>query len=92
MKSASTTTVNSTAGAGRGVGVARSVGLAFAFLLVAQLAAYTLGGLSLLFPSVVSFGPARLGGFFMLVNASMLVAWAYHLTGRRAVVWEPTRR
>jgi cellulose synthase/poly-beta-1,6-N-acetylglucosamine synthase-like glycosyltransferase len=61
-------------------------------LLVAQLAAYSLGGLSLLFPSVVSFGPARLGGFFMLVNASMLVAWAHHLTGRRAVVWEPTRR
>ena len=33
-----------------------------------------------------------LGGFFMLVNASMLVAWGYHLSGRRAVVWEPTRR
>jgi len=61
-------------------------------LLAAQLAAYLLGGLSLAIPSVARFGPARLGGFFMLVNASMLVAWAYHLSGRRAVVWEPTRR
>ncbi len=63
-----------------------------AALLAAQLGAYLIGGLSLLMPSVARFGPARLGGFFMLVNASMLVAWAYHLTGQRAVVWEPTRR
>lgn len=63
-----------------------------ATLLAAQLGAYLIGGLSLLMPSVARFGPARLGGFFMLVNASMLVAWAYHLTGQRAVVWEPTRR
>jgi cellulose synthase/poly-beta-1,6-N-acetylglucosamine synthase-like glycosyltransferase len=61
-------------------------------LLMAQLAAYTLGGLSLVLPSLARFAPARLGGFFMLVNASMLVAWGYHLTGHRAVVWEPTRR
>jgi hypothetical protein len=61
-------------------------------LLIAQLAAYLLGGLSLVLPSVARFAPARLGGFFMLVNTSMLVAWAHHFTGRRAVVWEPTRR
>lgn len=61
-------------------------------LLGVQLLAYGLGGLSLLVPSIASFGPARLGGFFMLVNASMLVAWGYHLTGQRAVLWEPTRR
>ena len=61
-------------------------------LLLAQLAAYLLGGLALLIPAVATWTPARLGGFFLLVNASMLVAWGYHLTGRRAVVWEPTRR
>ena len=61
-------------------------------LLLAQLGAYLLGGLSLALPSVARFGPARLGGFFMLVNASMLVAWAHHFRGERAVVWEPTRR
>ena len=36
--------------------------------------------------------PARLAGFFMLVNASMLVAWAHHLRGERAITWDPTRR
>lgn len=62
-------------------------------LLLVQLGAYLLGGLSLALPSSVGrFGPARLGGFFLLVNASMLVAWAHHLRGERAVVWEPTRR
>jgi cellulose synthase/poly-beta-1,6-N-acetylglucosamine synthase-like glycosyltransferase len=61
-------------------------------LLVIQLAAYLLGGLALLIPSVATWTPARLGGFFILVNASILVAWGYHLSGRRAVVWEPTRR
>ena len=61
-------------------------------LLAAQLLAFGLGGLSLVLPSVASFGLARLGGFFMLVNASILVAWGYHLTGQRAVLWEPTRR
>jgi hypothetical protein len=34
----------------------------------------------------------RIAGFFLLINASMLVAWAYHLSGQRAVVWTPTRR
>jgi len=63
-----------------------------ALLFAAQIGAYALGGLSLASPSVARFAPARLGGFFMLVNASMLVAWAYHLSGRRAVVWEPTKR
>jgi uncharacterized membrane protein len=65
---------------------------AAAALLVVQLAAYLVGGLALLSPSVATWTPARLAGFFILVNASMLVAWGYHLSGRRAVVWEPTRR
>ena len=35
---------------------------------------------------------ARLTGFFILVNASIFVAWAYHLSGRRAVTWQPSQR
>jgi cellulose synthase/poly-beta-1,6-N-acetylglucosamine synthase-like glycosyltransferase len=66
--------------------------LAAAALLAAQLALYTLGGLALAFPAARRWFIARVAGFFMLVNASMLVAWAHHLTGRRAVTWEPTRR
>lgn len=72
--------------------VAAPTSTAAGILLTAQVAAYLLGGLALALPSVATFAPARLGGFFILVNASMLVAWGYHLSGRRAVVWQPTRR
>ncbi len=65
---------------------------AAAALLVVQLAGYLLGGLALVVPKFATWTPARLGGFFLLVNASMLVAWGYHLLGPRAVVWEPTQR
>jgi len=34
----------------------------------------------------------RLAGFFLLVNAAIVVAWFYHLTGKRAVMWQPTQR
>ena len=34
----------------------------------------------------------RLIGFFLLVNAAVMNAWFYHLSGQRAVKWEPTRR
>lgn len=61
-------------------------------LFALQAAAYVVGGASLAFPLVARFMPARLAGFFMLVNASMLVAWMHHWRGERAVVWEPTRR
>lgn len=63
-----------------------------ALLFWAQLAGYALGALALCVPRFARFAPARLIGFFMLVNASMLAAWRYHLSGQRAVVWEPTRR
>jgi cellulose synthase/poly-beta-1,6-N-acetylglucosamine synthase-like glycosyltransferase len=63
-----------------------------AALLAAQLAAYALGALSLATPAVARLAPARLAGFFLLVNASMLAAWTYHLRGERAVTWEPTKR
>jgi cellulose synthase/poly-beta-1,6-N-acetylglucosamine synthase-like glycosyltransferase len=63
-----------------------------AALFAGQLAAYALGALSLVLPGVARLAPARLFGFFMLVNASMLVAWGYHWSGRRAVTWDPTRR
>jgi hypothetical protein len=63
-----------------------------ASLLVLQLLAHGLGGIALASPPVARWFVARLAGFFLLVNASMLVAWAYHLSGRRAVTWQPTRR
>ncbi len=60
-------------------------------LVAAQGLGYGLGGLSLLRPSL-PLGPARLLGFFLLVNASTLVAWRRHWTGPRAVTWQPTSR
>ena len=61
-------------------------------LLVAQLVGYGLALLALWSPAVARWKLARLGGFFLLVNASMIVAWGHHLAGKRAVTWEPTRR
>ena len=66
--------------------------VAAAALLAAQAGLYTIGGLALAFVPARRRLIARIAGFFMLVNASMLVAWAHHLAGRRAVTWEPTRR
>lgn len=61
-------------------------------LLSAQLLAYAVALLALVVRPVGAHLLPRLAGFFLLVNASMLVAWAYHLSGRRAVTWQPTRR
>jgi cellulose synthase/poly-beta-1,6-N-acetylglucosamine synthase-like glycosyltransferase len=63
-----------------------------ALLFAVQVVGYLLGALAIWTPALSAFTPARLGGFFILVNASMLVAWIHHLRGERAVVWEPTRR
>jgi hypothetical protein len=61
-------------------------------LLVAQLAAYGTGVTALFIEPSARHTWARAAGFFLLVNASMLVAWMYHLSGQRAITWEPTRR
>jgi glycosyltransferase involved in cell wall biosynthesis len=66
--------------------------IAGGLLFAVQLLLYALGGMALAYPPARRSFVARVAGFFMLVNASMLVAWAYHLSGRRAVTWQPTRR
>lgn len=63
-----------------------------AVLLAAQLVVYGAGCLALVARPLASLLPARIAAFFVLVNASMLVAWGHHLRGRRAVLWQPTRR
>jgi cellulose synthase/poly-beta-1,6-N-acetylglucosamine synthase-like glycosyltransferase len=63
-----------------------------ATLLAAQAAGYAIGGVGLLVAPLRGFLLPRLAAFFLVVNASTLVAWAYHLSGRRAVTWQPTRR
>lgn len=61
-------------------------------LLAAQLAAYGAAVGALASPAIARWKPARLASFFLLVNASTLVAWLHHLRGERAVLWQPTRR
>ena len=61
-------------------------------LLCVQLVAYTTGVAALASPAIDRFRIPRLFGFFLLVNASILVAWARHLSGRRVAMWQPTRR
>jgi cellulose synthase/poly-beta-1,6-N-acetylglucosamine synthase-like glycosyltransferase len=63
-----------------------------ALLFAGQLGVYGLGALSLVWTPAAALLPARVAAFFLLVNASMLVAWGHHLTGSRAVMWQPTRR
>jgi hypothetical protein len=63
-----------------------------AVVFVAQLGAYGLGALALLLPRLRRALIPRMAAFFLIVNASMLVAWSYHLSGRRAIAWRPTRR
>jgi len=63
-----------------------------AVLLAAQVAGYGLGALALRVEALQGFFVARLAAFFLVVNASTLVAWRHHLSGERAVVWQPTRR
>jgi len=62
-------------------------------LLALQLVGWLTAGAALAWPATAGgLRPARLAGFFALVNASMLVAWARYARGQRAVVWTPTRR
>lgn len=61
-------------------------------LLGAQIAFYGAGTLALLSRATARLVPARLAGFFLLVNLSALVAWRHHCAGERAVLWAPTRR
>ena len=67
-------------------------GTAAQALLAAQALAYGLGAAALAGLPGAGFRLARLCAYFLLVNASILVAWIHHARGERAVVWTPTRR
>lgn len=73
-------------------GAAAGTSTLAAWFFAAQLAGWTLGACALLARPLSRLALPRLAGFFVLVNASMLVAWGHHLSGRRAVTWQPTRR
>jgi glycosyltransferase involved in cell wall biosynthesis len=60
--------------------------------LVAQVAVYSAGVVSLLLRGLLRFPALKLASFFMLGNAATITAWVKFCTGERYVVWEPTRR
>jgi hypothetical protein len=65
----------------------------YAFMLYAQLAFYAMALAALAWPATVGrFGPARIGGFFLLVNMAAGKALLQWLAGVRQELWEPTRR
>jgi cellulose synthase/poly-beta-1,6-N-acetylglucosamine synthase-like glycosyltransferase len=61
-------------------------------LLAAQLLAYGAAAAGLAVPALQRWRLLRIASFFLLVNASMAVAWFHHLRGSRVTVWQPTRR
>ncbi len=64
---------------------------AWGAFLALELAVIAGSLLALVSPTVARIMPLRLGGFFLLVNASILQAWLHHWRGERAVTWTPTR-
>lgn len=65
---------------------------AAAAIFAAQVAGYAIGSAGLVVGSLREFSIPRVAAFFLVVNASTLVAWGFHLSGSRAVTWQPTRR
>lgn len=64
----------------------------FAALFAAQLAAYTYAVLAELFPGLSLGSLGRVIHYFVIVNASILVAWRRYLGGERVVTWNPSTR
>jgi dolichol kinase len=63
-----------------------------AALLAIELVAIGSGVAALAVPALGRLRVARLSGFFLMMNAAAAVAWFHHLSGRTAVIWEPTNR
>jgi cellulose synthase/poly-beta-1,6-N-acetylglucosamine synthase-like glycosyltransferase len=54
---------------------------------------YLLGMLSLAgVPGIGRWLPARIAGYFVVVNSAVAVAWWQFLRGRRQEIWSPSRR
>ena len=65
----------------------------YAFMFYGQLAFYAMALAALAWPETIGrFSPARLSGFFLLVNAAAGQALLQWLAGVRQEIWEPTRR
>jgi cellulose synthase/poly-beta-1,6-N-acetylglucosamine synthase-like glycosyltransferase len=73
-----------------GLGAMASPALAATFAV--QTLAYAAAGTALRHQALLRWRLVRWAAFFLLVQASIAVAWSYHLRGQRAVTWTPTQR
>jgi glycosyltransferase involved in cell wall biosynthesis len=65
----------------------------YAVLFWGQILFYTLALAALAWPRTIGpFAPARISGYFLLVNAAAGLALLQWLSGRRQELWDPTRR
>jgi glycosyltransferase involved in cell wall biosynthesis len=65
----------------------------YAALMIPHGIFYALGAASLTgFPVLDRFLPVRVAGYFVNVNAAIVVAWWRFAQGERSEVWAPTRR
>ncbi|MGE5670407.1 MAG: glycosyltransferase family 2 protein [Fibrobacterota bacterium] len=62
------------------------------WLLVAQGLFYGSALLGILFPSLTKIVFIKIPAFFVVVNASIFVAWIKFLKGERVVLWQPSVR
>jgi glycosyltransferase involved in cell wall biosynthesis len=60
--------------------------------LVAQVAVYAAGLVTLLLRGLLRFPALKLASFFVLGNAATITAWFKFCKGERYIVWQPTRR
>jgi hypothetical protein len=63
----------------------------FAFLGI-QVIFYLLALLGYFFPFFKTISFIRIPFYFSLVNLSILIAWSQFISGKRIVMWEPSRR
>lgn len=61
-------------------------------MFAAQSLFYTLAVAAWIWPSISSRTLVKIPGYFLTVNASILVAWWRYMKGQRMVMWTPTER
>ena len=77
---------------GASVGLALTGSRFFLVVFWIQAAAYLHALLSEVFPGLAAGALGRVVHYFVIVNASILVAWVRYLGGERVVTWKPSAR
>lgn len=67
-------------------------GAFYKLLFILQIMLYTVALLAHLIPNLQKPILFRIPHFFVMTNLSILISWYKYLSGRRYVIWEPTKR